>query len=122
MAVQFLGAALIPTATAGIVRATLAKWFPMLYTWVVLYGLATFVKFVFAALGVAVVSYTGLDLIFQTLETTILDNLSGLPSTALDVLKILGVFDFIRLLLSGSGAIIAFQLSAGVLTKVFFKG
>lgn len=71
--------------------------------------LGSFVVRLFTAVGFAVVTYTGIDLLFGQLETLINTRLSGLPS---DMLQMFGLFGFtfvIQAMLSAFTAIIAIK-------------
>lgn len=67
------------------------------------------VGYVIKALGIGLVTYVGLDLVFDQIESYILSQYSGLPVTTVQVLNLLGIHSAIKIILSTLSACVAYR-------------
>jgi len=67
------------------------------------------VGYVIKALGIGLVTYVGLDLVFDQVESYIFSQYSGLPVAAVQILNLLGVHSGIKIILSTLSACVAYK-------------
>jgi hypothetical protein len=67
------------------------------------------VGYVVKALGIGLVTYLGLELVFDMIETYILIQYSGLPVTTVQILNLLGIHSAIKIILSTLSACVAYK-------------
>lgn len=80
-----------------------------LFAKVTAFVLASFAMRVIAAIGFAVVTYTGIDLLMGQVETLINNQLGGLPADMLSMFNLYGFTFVIQAMLSAFTAIIAIK-------------
>jgi hypothetical protein len=79
------------------------------------------VKRVMIALGIAIVSFTGGDLVMDQLTTWIMNRYDGLPVTMLEILNILGLQTGITMLLTAMAVSLSIKAIKGSFTNLVFK-
>jgi hypothetical protein len=90
-----------------------------LFAKVIAFVLASTVLRVVTAVGFAVVTYTGIDLLFDQIETEINSHVAALPSDMYQVLDIFGFIFTIQMMLSTFTAIIAIKSLQSLKRGVF---
>lgn len=61
------------------------------------------------AVGFGTVSYVGFDILFDSIFSTVTDNLSGLPSDIVTMIRLVGITDGINIALSAGFALLSFK-------------
>lgn len=85
---------------------------------VILEAMRRFGVELFAALGLSLTTYTGMNLIFQELVSSLQASFNSAPSAALQLFFLAGGGDLLNIVLSAY----AFKLTLNGLTKLSFKG
>jgi hypothetical protein len=67
------------------------------------------VGYVVKALGIGLVTYLGLELVFGMIETYIFTQYSGLPVTIVQILNLLGIHSAMKIILSTLSACVAYK-------------
>src|SRR5690554_1237886 len=67
------------------------------------------VGYVIKALGIGLVTYVGLDLVFDQVESFILSQYAGMPVAIVQVLNLLGIHSGIKIILSTLSACVAYK-------------
>jgi hypothetical protein len=86
-------------------------------TLIITYGLPKVISIIAGVIGVSVVSYFGLDIIFDYAIDTVLGNYSGLPADIAQWTNYLGVFDAINIIVSSVNASITLKLTLSALSS-----
>jgi len=76
-----------------------------------LFSLPFILSKVLTLLGIGLVSYVGLDFLFEQLQDAVTDRFNNLPDVILSILTILGVLDGINMYFSTILAILGYKLS-----------
>ena len=94
--------------------------------WVLIWGfivaaLPRLIGLIFLALGVSLVTYTGLDLAVTQLESSVTNLYNGIPSDMLSVLNLMGISTGLKILFSSYAFSMTIKTVSGA-TKRFKMG
>lgn len=77
---------------------------------------------IIVALGISVVSYTGISLAFDSLSEQVMSNFSAIPQSILQLIGLFGVGVAIKMQLAAITAVIAYKTTVGAFSKVKVGG
>jgi len=78
------------------------------------------VGYVIKALGIGLVTYAGLDFVFDQIESFIFSRYNGLPTTIVQILNLLGVHSAMKIILSSLSTCVAYKALIGS-TGLYWK-